>query len=100
MLPLDLPPAHPVARAAVSPVVVIKDIDFSPHRLVLRRGALVTWKFEDPQVEHNVTSTGTHRFKSSADKMTGTHRVRFTHSGTYTYVCTLHLNMKARVVVR
>ena len=95
-----MPPARLDARAAVTPVVVIKDIDFSPHRLVVRRGTRVTWKFLDPQVEHNVTSTGSRRFRSSTDKMTGTHRVTFRRAGTYTYVCTLHINMKGRVVVR
>jgi plastocyanin len=95
-----MPPARLDARAAVTPVVRIEDIDFLPHRLVVRRGTLVTWRFLDPQVEHNVTSTGSRRFRSSPDKMTGTYRVTFRRSGTYTYVCTLHINMKARVVVR
>ena len=98
MIPIDIAPVH--AHAARSAVVTIKDIDFHPRRAVITRGGTVTWRFVDPEVTHNVTSTGRPRFRSSPDKKTGSYRVRFTRRGTYTYVCTLHLNMRGRVVVR
>ena len=88
------------AQAASSARVRIKDIDFSPHRLVVKRGTTVRWTFEDEATPHNVTSRGKTRFKSSTTKQAGSYRVRFTKSGTYRYVCTIHFNMKGTIVVR
>jgi plastocyanin len=92
--------AHAGARTAATRVVAIHDIDFHPARLNARRGDTVTWRFEDPSVSHNVTSVGASRFHSSPSKLTGTWSVRFTKSGTYRYVCTIHPGMAGRVVVR
>lgn len=80
--------------------VTVSDIDYSRHRVVVHRGAIVVWKFADPQVSHNVTSRGRSRFRSSHTMLTGTYRVRFRHPGVYRYVCTIHPNMRGRVVVR
>ena len=87
------------AGAAVR-VVEIKDIDFAPVALKVKRGDTVEWRFLDERTPHNVRSRGARRFKGSATKETGTHRVRFRRAGTYRYVCTIHLNMVGRVVVR
>ncbi len=88
------------ARTAATRTVSIKDIDFHPKRLVIAKGDTVTWKFQDAVVSHNVTSRGTLRFRSSQTKQAGKYSVRFTKSGTYRYVCTIHPNMVASVVVR
>jgi plastocyanin len=91
-----------VADAASTATVRIKDIDFSPHTLIVKKGTTVTWKFLDGDTDtpHNVTSRGTTRFRSSTTKQSGTYSVRFAKAGTYRYVCTIHPNMKAKVVVR
>ncbi len=86
--------------ATPTKTVHIVDIDFSPHSLTVSRGTTVRWTFEDPYTPHNVTSRGAKRFRSSPTKQSGTYAVRFTKAGTYTYVCTIHFNMKGRVVVR
>jgi len=79
--------------------VRIKDIDFAPRAVTIRRGSTVRWSFLDRRVPHNVTSSGGRRFRSSPTKSKGTYSVRFRRAGTYRYVCTIHLNMRGRVAV-
>lgn len=88
------------ADAASGATVRIQDIDFHPAAVVIHRGRSVTWRFLDPEVVHNVTSRGVLRFRSSPTKRSGTYTVRFTKPGTYRYRCTIHPNMRGRVVVR
>lgn len=91
----------PVAAAAAgSAMVRVKDIAFKPGTARIAKGGRVTWRFLDGQyVEHNVHSVGSKRFTSSHDRHGGSYSVRFTHAGTYRYVCTLHANMKGKVIV-
>lgn len=88
------------AAAAGGAQVRIKDIDFSPRTITIERGQSVTWRFLDRSVVHNVTSRGRPRFRGSPTKRSGTYTVRFRKPGTYRYVCTVHPNMRGRVVVR
>jgi len=87
------------ASGATTKTVDIKDIDFSSPTTRIHRGDSVRWRFVDGDTPHNVTSRGTLRFRSSATKQKGSYTVRFAKAGTYRYVCTLHFNMKAKVVV-
>jgi plastocyanin len=87
------------ASAAVR-VVKIQDIDFSPTTLRIHRGDTVEWRFLDERTPHNVRSRGRTRFRGSETKESGTFRARFRRAGTYRYVCTIHLNMVGRIVVR
>jgi plastocyanin len=94
-------PPPPVAHAAASgAAVTLKDISFTPARVTIARGQTVTWTWKDGTTPHNVTSRGARRFKSSTSKQSGTYAVRFTRSGTYRYVCTIHFGMNGTVVVR
>jgi plastocyanin len=88
------------AGSATTKRVVLKDIEFTPATVSIRRGDSVRWVWRDPSVSHDVTSRGRLRFRSSATKLTGTHTVRFRRKGTYRYVCTIHPNMLGKVVVR
>lgn len=91
----------PGAGAATTKRVIIKDIDFTPATVTITRGSRVTWVWRDGSVPHDVTSRGTKRFRSTPEaKNTGTYTVRFTRPGTYRYVCTIHANMRGKVVVR
>ena len=94
------PAAVAPALAATSHTVRIKDIDFNPRTITVRRGDSVRWVWLDGSTPHNVKSRGPLRFRSSPTKTQGTYTVRFRHSGTYRYVCTIHFNMKAKVIVR
>jgi len=88
------------AQAAPAKQVVLRDIDFSPRTVTVRRGGSVRWTWRDGRTPHDVTSRGRPRFRSSATKDTGTHLVRFTRRGTYRYVCTIHPGMAGKVIVR
>lgn len=87
------------AVAATTRTVTIKNIAFSKPTVRIAKGDTVRWLFRDSPSSHNVTSRGTRRFRSSASKLTGSYSVRFTKSGTYRYVCTIHPNMTGKVVV-
>ena len=88
------------AGAAGVKRVVLKDIEYSPATVTIRRGGSVRWVWRDPRVSHDVTSRGRLRFRSSDTKLSGTHTVRFRRKGTYRYVCTIHPSMLGKVVVR
>lgn len=90
--------AAPAAASGVK-VVKLQDFEIRPATVRIRRGGTVEWRFLDRPGPHNVTSRGERRFRSSASKQTGTHRVRFRRSGTYRYLCTIHPNMRGKVVV-
>ena len=93
-------PSEGAALSSRTHVVRLVDIEIKPPVLRIRRGATVEWRFRDGVAAHNVTSRGTPRFRSSATKQDGIHRVRFRRRGTYRYVCTLHFSMRGRIVVR
>jgi plastocyanin len=83
------------ARAAGSHVVVLKHNAFTPPTVSIHRGESVRWVWEDRGVLHNVIG---HGFQSRTQKQ-GSFTVRFTHSGTFSYMCTIHPHMRGRVIV-
>ena len=87
-------------RAARTVNVVLEDVEFKPGTVRIKRGDSVRWTWRDGATPHNVRSRGSRRFKGSTTKTEGRHTVRFSRSGTYRYVCTVHLGMDGRVVVR
>jgi plastocyanin len=84
------------AQASSSHTVIIKNLAFNPKSLSIRRGDSVSWKWEDGSTPHNVTSTG---FGHSKTQTSGTFTVRFSRSGTFSYRCTIHPFMTAKIVV-
>lgn len=91
---------HGSVEAATARTVRVQDIDFHPKALAVTRGSTVRWLFRDGDTPHNVKSRGALRFRSSPTKTSGSWSVRFVRAGTYRYVCTIHFNMKGRIVVR
>lgn len=85
------------ASAAASRTVTLKGIAFTPKTLRIKRGQTVTWVWKDGSIPHDVKSS---TFKSSKIKTSGTYKVKFPKKGTFAYVCTIHPNMKAKIVVR
>lgn len=85
------------ARAASSHTVTLKNIRFHPGTLSISRGDSVTWVWRDGETEHNVTGHGFHSHTQSRGSFT----VRFTHSGTFSYHCTIHVSegMRGKIVV-
>lgn len=78
--------------------VVITNLSFIPHRMVVTAGQTVTWKWDDSLTPHNVSfdNDGPH----SPTQTNGSWSMRFDTPGTYTYRCTIHNNMVGKVVVR
>jgi plastocyanin len=85
--------------AAASRTVTLKNIAFSPKSLSVAKGSTVTFAFRDGGTTHNVTSTGSLRFKTIGNRSSGSPRRTFTRAGTYRYVCTLHPGMSGRITV-
>lgn len=84
------------ARTASTHAVTLKNVRFHPGNLSINRGDTVTWLWRDSE-EHNVTGKGFH----SRTQTHGSYSVRFTHSGTFAYRCTIHEaeGMRGKIVV-
>ena len=85
------------ARSASGHTVVLQNTRFHPGNLTIKRGDSVTFSWRDGGTEHNVTFHGFH----SRTQGHGSYTVRFTHSGTFNYRCTIHESegMRGRIVV-
>ena len=88
-------------RAADAPAAVqvsIFNYKFDPETLTVPAGTTVTWTNKD-EIPHTVASTDK-SFQGSGGLDTGdSYSYTFTKAGTYSYYCTLHPFMKAKVVV-
>jgi plastocyanin len=87
------------AAGAAGKTVTLKDIAFSAKSVSISEGSKVTFAFRDDGTTHNVTSTGSTRFKTIADRSSGSVTRTFSSAGTYRYACTLHPGMSGRIVV-
>ncbi len=85
------------AQTASTHTVTLKNIAFHPGNLSIHRGDSVTWQWRDGESEHNVTGRGFH----SRTQTQGSYSVRFTHSGTFSYRCTIHESegMRGKITV-
>ncbi|MFD5471884.1 cupredoxin family copper-binding protein [Streptomyces sp. NPDC127105] len=94
------PPSTGTSAAPVSGnAVAIKNFAFSPATLKVTAGTTVTWTNQDTEA-HTVTSSGTGGPLRSPGLAThATYRYKFTKSGTYHYLCTIHPFMTATVEV-
>jgi plastocyanin len=88
----DLSAATPVTDVTE---VVVKDMKFSPAVIEVPAGTTVTWRFQDSDTPHDVKGDG---FQSEVMRE-GTFTHTFSTPGTYDYRCTLHGQMKGRVIV-
>jgi len=86
------------AHTAASHTVTLKNIRFHPGTLAINRGDSVRWLWRDGRTEHNVTFPGFH----SRTQASGSYTVRFTHRGSFSYHCTIHVRegMRGKIVVR
>jgi plastocyanin len=86
------------APAAKTHTVVIEGVQFSPATLEVNAGDTVVWKNKDP-FPHNVTAQN--KAFHSPDFGGGqswTYKAKT--KGVFPYVCTLHPNMKATLIVK
>jgi plastocyanin len=94
---LDKPlPVASAPTASAIAQVSIRNIQFSPAALEVKKGDVVEWKNDD-LVPHTATSSS---FDSRALAPGQSWRHTFTAAGTFPYVCTFHPNMKGVVTVK
>jgi plastocyanin len=107
ILPASVVDAQKAAVARYSPAaestaiaVVIKNYAFSPASLTVSVGDTVTWTNEDT-APHTVTvSSGPVTFASPTLQQGQTFSYTFSKTGTYSYYCAVHPDMKASVTVQ
>jgi len=86
------------AAPAAPPVIEIKTFMFMSAALTVAPGTSVTWKNLDPEPHTVVSVDGT--FRSGALDQGDTFSYTFTTPGTYKYVCSIHPQMVATIIVR
>jgi len=81
-------------------VVTIKDFAFKPAAVSVPVGATVEWVNQD-SVAHTATSSGKVPAAFDSGNLDQGQKWSFTFkkAGTYTYVCSYHPNMTAKVIV-
>jgi plastocyanin len=77
--------------------VNIDNFTFAPQNLTVKAGTTVIWRNED-DIPHTVASS-TRVFKSKALDTNDSFSFTFTEPGSYTYFCSLHPHMTAKIVV-
>jgi plastocyanin len=79
--------------------VKIDNFTFAPVTLTVPAGTTVKWVNRD-DIPHTVVSEDRRTFKSKALDTDDSFSYTFTQPGTYTYFCSIHPKMTAKVVVQ
>ena len=79
--------------------VTIDNFSFAPTTLTVAAGTEVTWVNHD-DIPHTVVSDDKSTFKSRALDTDEKFTFTFAKPGTYTYFCSIHPKMTAKVVVQ
>lgn len=79
--------------------VKIDNFTFAPVTLTVPLGTTVKWVNRD-DIPHTVVSEDKRTFKSKALDTDDSFSYTFTQPGTYTYFCSIHPKMTAKVVVQ
>jgi plastocyanin len=69
---------------------------FNPSSITIAAGTTITWTNKDP-MDHTVTNNN--NFDSGTIGSGKTWSFTFSNTGTYTYLCSLHSTMTAKVIV-
>jgi plastocyanin len=88
----------PAAATAPTHTVVIEGVQFVPATIDAKVGDKVVWVNKDP-FPHTATSQ-TERFDSGNIQSGRSWTFTAKKKGTFAYICTLHPNMKATLVVK
>lgn len=87
------------AQATPKPhVVTIEAMQFTPATIEVKVGEIVIWKNKDP-FPHTVTAEN-RNFDSGSIAANRSWKFKTNKRGTFPYVCTLHPNMKATLIVK
>ncbi len=91
-------PASSAASSAGAVTVKAANFAFDPTSVTVKKGQKVTWTNSDP-APHNVTSSdGTLKSPDFTKGKSWTYTA--TKPGTFDYVCTIHPQMKATLIVQ
>ena len=86
----------PAAQRSSATMVGIRNFAYHPFLLHVQKGARVTFENRDGAA-HDATRKGS--FGTGLLRPGEAATVRFTHRGTFPYVCSLHPGMRGKVVV-
>jgi plastocyanin len=87
------------AQAAASDEVKIDNFTFAPGEITIAKGTTVRWVNRD-DIPHTVVSDDKSTFKSKPLDTDDKFSYTFTKEGTYSYFCSIHPKMTAKVVVK
>ena len=88
---------RPAAAAAAE--VKIDNFSFSPAELTVTAGTTVKWTNRD-DIPHTIVSEDKTTFKSKALDTDESFSFTFAKPGTYSYFCSVHTKMTAKIVVQ
>jgi len=89
----------PTPAAAASQAVTMAQYAFGPASLTVHVGDTITWTNQD-QAPHDVTTTSAPVSLHSPTLATGqSWTYTFSQPGTYSYICSIHPDMKAQITV-
>jgi plastocyanin len=83
------------SSSSASDAIAVRDFEFAPVSHTAKAGEKVTWENEGEQI-HNVKGRG---FFSRAMDAGESYSFTFKRPGSYDYVCTLHPQMRGKIVV-
>jgi len=87
-------------NAAETREVVIDNYKFAPADLTVPVGTTVTWVNHDTEVHTVTAADGLKSFKSSGLDTDDNFSFTFTKPGSYSYICSVHPYMMAKIIVR
>jgi len=90
---------HGQTEAKPGSEVKIDNFTFAPHDLTVPTGTSVRWVNRD-DIPHTVVSDDKTTFKSKALDTDDSFSYTFTKPGTYSYFCSIHPKMTAKVIVQ
>ena len=79
--------------------ITIDNFSFGPQTLNVKAGTEVTWVNHD-DIPHTVVSEDLITFRSRALDTDESWSFTFTKPGTYTYFCSIHPKMTAKIIVQ
>ena len=95
------------ALGAAKKTVTVGDNYMLPHKLTVKRGTTVTWRwpgFENAGDVHDVGlksgPKGVKKFRSDAASTDYSYKKKLTVPGTYRFNCSLHHEMRMTITVR
>ena len=92
-------PSQAASTAAKVNTVIIKQFKYQPETLTVKAGEIVEWKNEDI-FPHSSTSKDGKAFDSGTMATGASWRFTTSQKGTFDYTCTLHPNMKGKLIVQ